>query len=250
MQTQIEAQSVLAAFDKTTPVGRWVFDESVAACFDNMLARSIPEYSAMRRASFELGKQYVQPGTAIVDLGCSRGEALAPYIREFGVGNRYVGVEASAPMAAICRERFDIHIRSGLLDAREIDLRSGYPNVRASLTLSILTAQFIPMEHRQRLIRSAYANTVSGGALMLVEKVLGSTAEINEQMVARYYDMKAANGYSREEIDRKRLSLEGVLVPITAHWNEEMLRAAGFEQIDCFWRWMNFAGWIAIKGRS
>lgn len=25
------------------------------------------------------------------------------------------------------------------------------------------------------------------------------------------------------------------------------LKNSGFNQVDCFWRWMNFAGWIAIK---
>ena len=44
-----------------------------------------------------------------------------------------------------------------------------------------------------------------------------------------------------------RASLEGVLVPVTAEWNEAMLHAAGFRQVECFWRWMNFAGWLAIR---
>ena len=34
---------------------------------------------------------------------------------------------------------------------------------------------------------------------------------------------------------------------MTAGWNEWMLRSAGFGEIDCFWRWLNFAGWIAVK---
>ena len=239
-----------AVIDKTQPGERWAFDASVTACFDNMLSRSIPQYDVMREASFELGKRFVQPGTAIVDLGCSRGEALAPFIKEFGVGNRYIGVEISAPMAAACRERFAIHVRNGLLDVREIDLRTGYPDAKASLTLAVLTAQFVPIEHRQRVITSVYRNTVVGGAFLIVEKVLGATAAIDEQLVGRYYDMKQRNGYSREDIDRKRLSLEGVLVPVTAHWNEDLLRAAGFSEVDCFWRWMNFAGWIAIKSTT
>ncbi len=234
-------------YDRTNPSGRWSFDDGVASCFDNMLARSIPQYEAMRHASFELGRQFVQPGTAIVDLGCSRGAALAPYVDAFGPANKYVGIEVSKPMVAASQDRFQHHIDAGIVDICQADLRTSYPSVRASLTLSILTAQFVPMEHRQHVLRSVYSSTIPGGAFLIVEKVLGATPEIDEQMVARYYDMKAANGYSQSEIDRKRSSLEGVLVPVTAHWNEDLLRSAGFEQIDCFWRWMNFAGWIAIK---
>lgn len=79
------------------------------------------------------------------------------------------------------------------------------------------------------------------------QDILGATADLNSLMVDRYYTMKAANGYTQEQIERKRLSLEGVLVPVTAHWNEELLRGAGFAEIDCFWRWMNFAGWVAVR---
>jgi tRNA (cmo5U34)-methyltransferase len=43
------------------------------------------------------------------------------------------------------------------------------------------------------------------------------------------------------------LALEGVLVPVTAAWNEQLLKGAGFSQVECFWRWMNFAGWVAVK---
>ena len=57
-----------------------------------------------------------------------------------------------------------------------------------------------------------------------------------------------AIGLSKGQLDVfEGSSLEGVLVPVTASWNEELLAKAGFKQIDCFWRWMNFAGWIAIK---
>lgn len=96
-------------------------------------------------------------------------------------------------------------------------------------------------------MQSIYDHTIDGGALIIVEKVLGSSAKIDADMVALYYDMKTHNGYSQEQIERKRLSLEGKLVPVTAAWNEELMRMAGFKQVDCFWRWMNFAGWVAVK---
>jgi tRNA (cmo5U34)-methyltransferase len=51
--------------------------------------------------------------------------------------------------------------------------------------------------------------TRPGGAFVLVEKILGASAQIDELMVRLYHGLKAHNGYSHEEIDRKRLYLEG-----------------------------------------
>jgi tRNA (cmo5U34)-methyltransferase len=77
--------------------------------------------------------------------------------------------------------------------------------------------------------------------------VLGATADLDALFVRTYHGLKQANGYSAEQVERKRLSLEGVLVPVTARWNEELLLMAGFAQVDCFWRYLNFAGWLALK---
>lgn len=40
---------------------------------------------------------------------------------------------------------------------------------------------------------------------------------------------------------------EGVQVPVTASWNVDLLRSAGFRQIECYWRWCNFAAWVGVK---
>ena len=87
----------------------------------------------------------------------------------------------------------------------------------------------------------------SSGAFVFVEKVLGNTADLDDLMVKLYLTLKGKNQYSDKQIERKKMSLEGVLVPVTAKWNEELLKMAGFKEIDCFWRWMNFAGWVATK---
>lgn len=237
----------MQTIDQVKPGEKWQFNQDVADAFDNMLERSIPQYQCMRAACFELACKYIQRGTDVVDLGCSRGEALAPLVNRYAVSNRFIGVEVSKPMLAACRERFRGMIHVGSLDVLDTDLRTAYPDVRASVTLAVLTLQFVPIEYRQRVVANAFASTVPGGAMILVEKILGNTADINDTMVHLYYDMKSRNGYTVEEIDRKRLSLEGVLVPVTASWNEDMLRTAGFRHVECFWRWMNFAGWVAVK---
>jgi tRNA (cmo5U34)-methyltransferase len=230
------------------PGPRWEFDEDVTRVFDDMLRRSIPQYDAMRSVVFEVGRRFVQPETDVVDLGCSRGEALAPFVAEFGAEARYVGVEVSAPMLEACRRRFANEIESGQLRLRDLDLRRGYPDARASLTLAILTLQFTPLEDRPRILRAAWEHTVPGGALLLVEKVLPSSTRTDRLMTELYHDLKRSQGYGEEEITRKALSLEGVLVPASAEWNEDALKAAGFTEVECLWRWLNFGAWLAVRG--
>ena len=70
--------------DETMPQGKWAFDGDVTAVFDDMLRRSIPDYEDMREGVFSIGVKAAQPKTAIVDLGCSRGEALHPFVEHLG----------------------------------------------------------------------------------------------------------------------------------------------------------------------
>jgi len=237
-----------ASTDNVTPKDKWEFDQGVADAFDDMLARSIPQYEVMRAACNSLACAYAQPHTDILDIGCSRGEALSTLVDKYGARNRFIGVDMSTPMLEAARARFKALINTSVVDIREHDLRSpGTITSNASVVLSVLTIQFTPIEYRLRILTDLYKSLRKGGALILVEKVLGATHAIDSAQVDAYYGYKESNGYSQDQIDRKRLSLEGVLVPVTAHMNEEFLRAAGFNQVDSFWRWMNFAGWIAIK---
>lgn len=234
--------------DNVVPKGQWAFDAEVADAFDDMLRRSIPQYDVMRDAVSSVASAFQKNSKTFVDLGCSRGETIAPIVRKFGAQNHYVGVDESGSMLEAARKRFDGLIKCGVVDIREFDLRNGFPkSLDVCVTTSILTLQFVPITFRQRIVHECYAATCKGGAFVVVEKVIGECREIDEVLDGEYLLLKNKNGYSAEQILRKRAALEGVLVPITANWNVEMLRSAGFSKIDCFWRWMNFAGWVAVK---
>ena len=202
---------------------------------------------------FELVVEAIALGwdwTAVVDVGCSRGEALSPFVDSFGATIQAVGVEVSEAMLAAARQRFAGYINAGVVDIRKMDLRTEFPPVKASLILSVLTLQFTPIEYRLQILKRIYDALIPGGAFLIVEKILGDSAWIDTLIGAEYYRDKSANGYTAEQIERKRLSLEGVLVPVTAEQNTTFLRRTGFSEVDCFWRYLNFAGWLAIKGKS
>lgn len=223
---------------------KWEFDESVAACFDDMLARSIPSYEQMRKLTTRIGFRFVRDGTSIVDIGCSNGNAIAPFVEHYGKELHYKLYDVSEPMLQKSKERFKEYGKS--VTIKNFDITQGV-KAHASVVLSVLTLQFTPIEYRHKIVQSIYDSLIEGGALLLVEKVLGNDSELDNLLVEEYYAIKADNQYTEKQIKAKRKSLEGVLVPITSKWNEDLLRSVGFRHIDCYWRCLNFSGWVAIK---
>jgi tRNA (cmo5U34)-methyltransferase len=233
--------------DSILPSGPWQFDSNVTKVFDDMLARSIPSYIEMRDLTTQLACRYAVDQTAIIDLGCSRGGSLAPIIEKRGNLNQYIGVEVSQAMREACLSRFS-DLNGIDIQVLDLDLRTDFPKTPSSVVLSVLTLQFIPIEYRQEILSKAYDSLIPGGIFVLVEKILGADAHSNGTLVDLYYSMKGKNGYTEEQINTKRKSLEGVLVPVTADWNVQLLESAGFKHVDAFWRNLNFAGWMAVKG--
>ena len=84
-----------------------------------------------------------------------------------------------------------------------------------------------------------------GGTLVLFEKVLAPTARSQDLTQGVYHDFKRRQGFSNEEIAAKTRSLRGVLQPLSACDNYEMLQHAGFTDVVQLFRWIVFDGVIA-----
>lgn len=225
----------------------WAFDSAVTDSFDEMLERSIPEYATMRESVTLAASAFLTPGTSVLDLGCSRGEALAS-IAALPETDRisFVGLEISPPMVAAARARFEGDARVRI---EERDLRRSIygSTVVSSVILSVLTLMFVPVNYRLRLLRECRDILHEGGALILVEKTLGEGPVLDDVFAANYHAKKVLSGYSPDEVERKRLALEGVLVPMPGSFTEEMLRRSGFREVDTFWAAFSFRGWVAVK---
>lgn len=236
--------------DTVVPGEKWQFDGEVASVFDDMLERSIPGYAQMRELTFRVASTFLDDApvsSEIVDLGTSRGGALQRFVDRYGARFQYWGVEISEPMAQEFENRFRPWIERGHVHLERMDLRELYPPCRPVIVLAILSIQFTPIEYRHQIMSRIYDSLLPGGALLMVEKTIGANALLDEKLTKLYYDMKRAHGYTEDQIWRKRKSLEGVLVPLTERHNLDGMRSAGFKVIECYWRCLQFAGWVAIK---
>lgn len=227
---------------------KWEFDEDVTKNFGEMLECSIPGYGIMREFTTELASRvlckFANDGSSeyLADFGASRGTACMEFRERFPNLNIWA-YEYSDPMRKVL-ELLPIYT----VPKDNSDLRTSVlPNNRFAIGLSILTLMFVPLEYRLDLVSRIYKSIRPGGAFFIVEKTLGDWEQSDIMLTEEYDAYKHRKGYTQEQILRKKLSLEGVLVPITAHSNVELLHAAGFHSVSCYFRALHFIGWVAIK---
>lgn len=75
---------------------------------------------------------------------------------------------------------------------------------------------------------------------MVAEKVA-----VPDLVTRAYHGRKHAAGYTREQVEAKAAALEGALRPLTAGGNEWLIRGAGWSEVECVWRALSFAAWVA-----
>ncbi|MET0155248.1 MAG: carboxy-S-adenosyl-L-methionine synthase CmoA [Rickettsiales bacterium] len=233
--------------DQAMPAADFRFDAKVASVFDDMVSRSVPFYDEMQRMTCEMAKDFAEPGSEIYDVGCSTGTTLLQLDKKIGPYVGLVGIDNSAEMIDRARAKLEgARLARGwrLLDA---DIHHNLPIQNASVVTMVLTLQFARPLYRQRIMQRICDGLNKNGCVILIEKLVQEDSRVNRMFIDHYYDFKRRNGYSETEIAKKREALENVLVPYRFEENREMLRSAGFNAVEEFFRWYNFCGIIAVK---
>lgn len=227
------------------------FDDKVAQVFPDMLRRSIPGYAASIEAIGSLAARYVHAGTNCYDLGCSLGAAtiaMRQGIQESGC--RIVAVDSSPAMIERCRDvvaqdayptDLMTEVDFVLSDIREIEF------VNASMVVLNYTLQFVEPADRDSLLREICAGMNEGGILVLSEKVIDESPDMESLLVDLHLEHKRRNHYSALEISRKRAALENVLIPESVATHRARLKKAGFSHSAVWLRYFNFVSVIALR---
>jgi tRNA (cmo5U34)-methyltransferase len=231
-----------ADFPKT-----FVFDEKVAAVFDDMLERSIPLYQGIQALIVRFGQQFAKDNTAIYDLGCSTGITVALLDHYVNQAVALHGIDYSEAMLEKAAARLDKPGHRHNLHLVQADLNTPFPFQPSSMMILNLVLQFIAVPNRLPLLRSIYESLLPGGALILIEKIRPDVSHFDALFVDIYHEFKQNNGYSEEEIKRKQAALKDTLIPLSLEENKSLLKEAGFTQVTPFFQWVNFAGILAKK---
>ena len=227
--------------------GNWKFSGNTTRTFDEHVEKSVPLYIEGHNLICDVSDFFVKPESLVYEIGCSTGTLtlkLAEHNKQ-KPDARFIGIDIEEDMIAVAEEKRkafpDINASFIVADAVSMDLEP------ADMIVCYYAVQFIKPSVRQLLIDRLYKALNWGGALLLFEKVRGADARFQDILTALYTDYKLRNGYSAEDIVSKSRSLKGVLEPFSTQGNVDLLRRAGFEDINTIQKYLCFEGFIAIK---
>lgn len=225
----------------------FVFNQRVVEVFDDMVDRSVPYYRQVIESSSELLGRFTRGGDTIYDLGCSTGTSILECARILSDKNlHFVGIDNSEPMLQKASLKAELHGKKDNVSFQLGDI-TDFSHPDAGAIILNYTLQFIRPLQRESFLKKLFNNLRPGGILLVSEKVLSHNSRLNREYIDIYHEFKKSKGYSELEIAKKREALENVLIPFSITENRDMLQNCGFESVETYFQWFNFASFIGLK---
>ncbi|MBL7663029.1 methyltransferase domain-containing protein [bacterium] len=234
--------------DQHSPA-QFSFDAKVASAFDDMAARSIPGYFETENIAAALALKHVPANGRIYDLGCSTGTTIARILDGANPSACFqiVGLDASRPMIEVAQQKLSLIPTPKNV---EIVLAAGdlaeFAFQACDVAVMNYTLQFVDPALRLDILKKLRASLSRSGIFVFSEKEAFDSPEQQEFFDDLYYGFKLRNGYTQGEIDRKRQALAGVLRPLTAQANQDLLKSAGFSRIERVQQNYQFVTYLAF----
>lgn len=221
---------------------RWGWGHGLAEGFDEHVAASIPLYAESHALALELSEWFVAPGSTVYDLGASTGRLTA------ALGERHplatvIGVDSEAEMSSAAGARCATpNVRFETADVLALPLAT------CSFVVACHLTPFLGAGERVTLFAKVHEALRPGGALVLFEKTAPADAESAAIAASLLTSHKLARGLDAGAVVAKERALRGVMTLRAPEHTERELRSAGFGRVTSILRWMNWDGYLAVKG--
>jgi tRNA (cmo5U34)-methyltransferase len=225
--------SVKALFD----AGALVYDAArrrVIFCFDDFYGTLLDLVPFAPQQTF-----------AFLDLGAGTGLVSALILGRFPQARADL-MDVSEPMLAQARKRFSgtSRVRFFIGDYAREPFPGTYP-----LVVSAMSVHHLEDAGKQALIRKIFAALEPGGAFVHAELCLGPTPGAEQRYQQHWQDHLAASGLHPQELARirERMACDR---PAPLEAQLAWMRAAGFADVDCFFKHYNFVVYAGTKPGS
>jgi tRNA (cmo5U34)-methyltransferase len=229
----------------TAVPGEWRFDQDVSKAFDSHVRKSVPFYEEIQRMVVELSEYFVRDQSVVYDLGSSTGTTL-DLLSNAHAGKenvQFIGFDLSEFMINEARKKVDRpNVRFHHKNIMDVEF-----SPTGNFILALFTLQFLTLAERRTLLARINHGLMEGGGFLFVEKVCAEHSSLEDIWTELYWDFKRRQGLTPEQILEKANSLRGVLKPLTTEENRHLLFQTGFTSVEVFFKWYNWAGFLAMK---
>lgn len=212
---------------------------------------AIPYGMDQIRMMLQLVAQFRPGARRIVDLGCGDG-IMARAALEICPGAEALLIDHSEPMLERARQAMAPYAGRCTIRAADLahPLNAQVADVSVDLVISGYAIHHLPDVRKRALYEEIFASLLPGGLFVNVEHVASPSARLEDLFDALYIDhLTAALQQPREQVAERHHArpdkADNLLAPqeLQLQW----LREIGFEDVDCFFKWLELAVFGGVK---
>jgi len=215
--------------DKITP---FKFEE--VKDFDKHIDLSIPNYQTLNSLFTSITKEFSQPESTVIDLGCSTGRFLSSLPKVEGC--EYIGVDTVSMKR---REGFDFL----QCDCEEALIKMKKTR-KVSVIVSMFFLQFLGHSKRKRVLKLIKELIEMGAVFLVSEKVYLDDTRL-QNLIHRLHMQNKREGFTDKEILDKDKQLSISMFCQTEYELDEELKTLG--KVNKVWQSYNFMGYVIQK---
>ena len=207
------------------------FDFKKQKDFDNHINLSIPNYSGLVQVFSHIAKEFSQPGSTTVDIGCSTGKFLHNLLKIDDC--KYVGIDK------VDMKSFDgfTHV---IGDCEE-ELKK---LTDVGVIISMFFLQFLGNKERKKILQTIKKHIDSGAILLVAEKVYINDTRIQTLLHRMHVQTKRENFSDEEILDKDNQLSISMFCKTESELMKELIKLG---KVTPVWQSYNFLGYFVQK---
>ncbi len=188
-------------------------------------------------------KEYIR----ILDIGCGTGSTSIAILKEFPLA-RITGIDSSSDMLKIAASktkhttwRIDFLCRDVKANFLPLPQGEGQGEGGFDAIISAFSLHFLSTGEKEDVFKKCLAALKPGGVFIDAEAVRPSSEKVYQIYMEKWKDFQLSNGFGEEEVGEQVLRFIRDVKPLTVDGQIELMASAGFYDVECYFKYMNWA---------
>ena len=218
-------------------------DPAAVSSYAERTARIVPGLRDLHRMAGVLLAERAPADARILVLGAGGGLELKAFA-QIQPGWQFDGIDPSAEMLDLARTTLGPLAPRARLHEGYIDSAPTGPFDGATC---LLTLHFLPPAERLQTLNQIHMRLKSGAPLVVAHHSFPSENPARDRWLARNAAFAAASGVPAAQAEGSMAAIKERLPVLSPRQDVDLLREAGFMDIELFYCAFTFKGWVAHK---